>query len=277
MKMSNYKLTIVLFIVIVHIYSSGFAQDTTYYLNSFQVTNSKDSCEFYQVTGLNLDHDSTVELTFYKSGELKCMEKTVFKNTYLEKGRLVSYYRNGYVSCESFRDYSRAFSTRKLTTYWMNGNVKRIENYNEVGDTLDGRCFGMNGKDTTFYPYEIMPKFPGGQDTLSIYLSNNIIYPKECLEKNVSANVTTKFIINADGTISDLKVTKVELNYKKKDDQLISLFSNETIRVIHLMPLWIPGKQDGENVKVRVTLPIKFTIKYKSLNLRKLFMRNNLE
>lgn len=96
---------------------------------------------------------------------------------------------------------------------------------------------------------EQMPAFPGGNYALLKYLEENVRYPDT--EACVSGRVIVRFLINEDGSISEVKIAK----------SLSPEFDEEAIRVVKAMPKWIPGMQMGERVKVSYTLPISFKIK----------------
>lgn len=94
------------------------------------------------------------------------------------------------------------------------------------------------------------PSFPGGQDSLKHYLSENVNYPKVARENGTQGKVVVSFVVETDGSLSNVKVTQ------SVDPSL----DNETLRVIKEMPKWLPGKQDGVLVRVHLTLPIIFNL-----------------
>jgi len=97
---------------------------------------------------------------------------------------------------------------------------------------------------------EIMPEFKGGEHALYEYLGKNVKYPKFALENGLEAKLYVQFIVNKDGSISDVKVLNPE-GYG---------FDKEATRVISAMPTWKPGKQAGRKVRVYYVLPINFSI-----------------
>ena len=98
---------------------------------------------------------------------------------------------------------------------------------------------------------EIMPSFNGGMGALMQFLSSNIKYPEECEENGIQGRVICTFVVERDGSITDLKVTK----------PVHPLLDKEALRVLSLMPKWIPGTQKGETVRVKYTLPVTFRLK----------------
>ena len=98
---------------------------------------------------------------------------------------------------------------------------------------------------------DIMPKFPYGLPGLSIYISDNLKYPNEALKNHIEGKVLCSFIIDKDGSITDISIVRSS-GYDSLD--------NEAIRMLNAMPKWIPGKQDGKTVRVRYLLPVNFKI-----------------
>lgn len=97
---------------------------------------------------------------------------------------------------------------------------------------------------------EQMPKFPGGQNELFKFISQNIKYPVEAEENNIQGRVIVSFVVERDGSITDISVIK----------SVHPLLDNEAIRITKLMPKWIPAKQNGETVRVRYTVPVTFRL-----------------
>ncbi|MDD2284880.1 MAG: TonB family protein [Paludibacter sp.] len=104
--------------------------------------------------------------------------------------------------------------------------------------------------DVVFIVVEKMPQFPGGDAELFGYLSNSIKYPLKAQESNIQGRVICQFVVNRDGSISDVKIVR------GADPSLDA----EAIRVIKAMPNWIPGEQRGKKVRVKYTLPLNFKL-----------------
>ena len=97
---------------------------------------------------------------------------------------------------------------------------------------------------------EEMPQFPGGQAALLEYLSKNIKYPVVAEENGVQGRVIVTFVVERDGSITDVKVVK------SVDPSL----DKEAARVVKSMPKWQPGKQNGSAVRVKYTVPVTFRL-----------------
>ena len=105
-------------------------------------------------------------------------------------------------------------------------------------------------ENSIFQVVEIQPEFPGGMAELMKYLQKNIRYPQICKEQRVQGRVIVQFVVNADSTITDVNVVKPVNPY----------LDQEALRVVKAMPKWKPGKQRGEPVRVRFTLPVTFRL-----------------
>lgn len=97
---------------------------------------------------------------------------------------------------------------------------------------------------------EVMPSFPGGQSALFEYLSKNIKYPVVAEENGVQGRVIVTFVVERNGSITDVQVAK------SVDPSL----DKEAVRVVKSMPHWIPGKQNGSAVRVKFTVPVTFRL-----------------
>ena len=106
---------------------------------------------------------------------------------------------------------------------------------------------------TSGKPFDVveqMPQFPGGPAALMEFLSKNVKYPQEAYKNGIQGRVIVTFVINKDGSISDAKVVK----------SVAPQLDEEALRVVHSMPNWIPGRQNGEPVNVKYTVPITFKL-----------------
>ena len=95
---------------------------------------------------------------------------------------------------------------------------------------------------------EQMPSFPGGN--VMAWLSQNLKYPVIAAENGVQGRVVVQFVVEKDGSVSDVHAVK------KVDPSL----DKEAERVVKSMPKWIPGKQNGSPVRVKYTLPVTFKL-----------------
>ena len=97
---------------------------------------------------------------------------------------------------------------------------------------------------------ETMPEYPGGVSAMMSFIGKNLVYPEVSQENGIQGRVVVQFVINVDGTVSDIKVVKSVDPYLDK----------EAIRVVGSMPKWKPGTQEGKPVRVKYTVPINFRL-----------------
>ena len=97
---------------------------------------------------------------------------------------------------------------------------------------------------------EVMPQYPGGQIAMLKYIMENIKYPEQAMKEGIQGRVTVRFIVEKDGSISNVKpILSVH-----------PLLDKEAVRVVESMPKWSPGKQNGKPVRVRFNVPVMFKL-----------------
>lgn len=134
-------------------------------------------------------------------------------------------------------------------TACSNGNIQRTVSDNvkqwrtaaikPTADPDSSKIFGAA---------EDMPSFPGGEKALMQYIKDNTYYPKEMCEGAAQGRVMVGFVINEDGSISDVKVLR----------SLTPEFDEVAVKIVKGMPKWNPGKQNGKAVKTKYTVPVSF-------------------
>ena len=98
---------------------------------------------------------------------------------------------------------------------------------------------------------EKMPEYPGGSAALFEYLNGNIKYPADAKKKKIEGRVLVTFVVNTDGSITDIEVVK----------KAFPSLDAEAVRVISGMPKWKPGEQKGKKVRVKYSVPLSFRLK----------------
>ena len=127
-------------------------------------------------------------------------------------------------------------------TFHLNGDAPKQATEVKQPEATDDKIFQV---------VEDQPEFPGGMEALMKHLSKEIKYPKEAQDKGTQGRVIVQFVVRKDGSITDAKVMK----------PVDPLLDAEALRVVSEMPNWTPGKQRGEAVNVRFTLPVMFRLK----------------
>jgi TonB family protein len=110
-----------------------------------------------------------------------------------------------------------------------------------------------------FVVVEEQPEYPGGQEAMMKFLSDSIVYPDEAKAKGIQGRVICNFVVMKDGSIDDVNVVR----------GVDPLLDAEAVRVLKSMPAWKPGKQRGQAVNVRYTLPLEFRLDNKPLSEEK--------
>ena len=98
---------------------------------------------------------------------------------------------------------------------------------------------------------EVMPEYPGGMSAMMDFLYSNLKYPKDAAKQKVEGRVLVLFVVETDGTLTDVKVAK----------KVFPSLDAEAVRVVKTMPKWTPGKHNDQPVRVRFALPIVFKAK----------------
>ena len=105
-------------------------------------------------------------------------------------------------------------------------------------------------KEEAFDVVEQMPEYPGGLPELMKYISMNVHYPEAAMKTGTQGRVLVRFIVEEDGTVSDARVVQ------RVSDELDA----EALRVVSAMPKWTPGRQNGQPVRVKYTMPVTFRL-----------------
>lgn len=104
--------------------------------------------------------------------------------------------------------------------------------------------------DDVFEKVEEAPEFPGGLSALYTFLAKNMKYPAEAREKNIQGKVYVSFIIEKDGSVSNVTLIR----------GIGGGCDEEAIRVVQMLPKWIPGKTRGNPIKVLYKMPVSFRL-----------------
>jgi len=98
---------------------------------------------------------------------------------------------------------------------------------------------------------DVMPEFVGGQTALNQFITQNITWPKASNDAVKEGTVYVTFIVEKDGSITQIKAVK----------SIGESFEKEAENVVKKMPKWTPGKNGGQAVRVMLSLPIEFKTK----------------
>ncbi len=141
-----------------------------------------------------------------------------------------------------------------------NNTPPESPNKNANQDTTANSSSPDNGKSTkidtsaAFFKVDQLPLFPGGMTALHKYMYNNIKYPAIARKDTVQGMVTASFIVQEDGTITDVNILDAPPNCNECRGQVI--------KNLYKMPEWVPGKRNGKAIKVRCLIKVNFELEY---------------
>jgi TonB family protein len=123
------------------------------------------------------------------------------------------------------------------------------------GEVLKAKEVVVDGKpqyegEKVYDTVEQMPEFPGGPVALMKWLNENIKYPSIAEENGIQGRVVCSFIVETDGSFSNLEVVR----------SIDPSLDKEAVRVLKKMPKWNPGKQNGSSVRVKYIVPVTFML-----------------
>lgn len=129
-----------------------------------------------------------------------------------------------------------------------NSNILLTENWADMGQVLESNL--LMPDDSIYMVPEVLPEFPGGGTALFNYIGGHLVYPKEAFDKGIQGRVICTFVIEKDGAVSNVVI------FKSVDP----LLDAEAVRVISSLPHFFPGKIGGKPVRVRFSIPVKFSL-----------------
>ncbi|MDR1223665.1 MAG: M56 family metallopeptidase [Tannerella sp.] len=104
--------------------------------------------------------------------------------------------------------------------------------------------------DSVYFKVEVMAEFPGGDEALLKWVSENMTYPENAAKKNIQGRVSCTFTVEKDGSVSDVHVVR----------PIHPELDAEAIRVLQKLPKFTPAKDKGEIVRVRYSVPVRFKL-----------------
>lgn len=107
-----------------------------------------------------------------------------------------------------------------------------------------------NKQPDIFVIVEDMPQFPGGDQALYKFINENVQYPDSAVTVGLEDLVLIRFVVDENGKVTDPKAVK----------GMFDILTEEALRVVSILPDFIPGKQRGKAVKVYYTVPFSFKL-----------------
>ena len=150
--------------------------------------------------------------------------------------------------------YKKQQEQKTVNVFYNKDSHKFAPGFSETLDAIKKKMKeGAQNIDDSkvFDVVEDMPSFPGGHDALFKFISEKLRYPKQAEEHGIQGRVICNFIVEKDGSISNIKVQK----------SVNPHLDAEAVRVLRLMPKWKPGHQNYTPVRVMYTVPVSFRLK----------------
>lgn len=241
-------------------------------------------CETYYTSG------AVREKNMYKEGRLEGLCKTFFKSGALESEKLYksnklqgeskTYYKEGgihtsynYVDNKKQGDFKEYYETGELessgkmnldkqhgdfNSFYKSGIKRRYEYYVD-GETKEelGKCFAIDGSDTTYFPRLINPLINGQslQKGIMKVLQSNFRYPEIAKAMGIQGKIYTSFVFTKDGKVDDIEITNIKpynLDLAKEAIRLVKLIGEENIQ---------HGFFEGKPAPIQYTLPVNFKLR----------------
>ena len=134
----------------------------------------------------------------------------------------------------------------------------QVPNKSDLGDgdvviperhiTVDNEI--ENNPNQIYNTVEVAPEYPGGISKFYQYITQNYQIPDELQKTGVNGTVHVSFVVEQDGSLTDIKVIR-DLGHGT---------GTEAIRILKKSKKWTPGIQNGKTVRVRYTLPIRLVV-----------------
>ena len=130
--------------------------------------------------------------------------------------------------------------------------VERPEEQKEQKDADEDKpeVVDMYNEPVDFRVVEDLPQFPGGASEFMKWLTKNLKYPASAQKKQVKGRVVAQFIVNTDGSVSDLELT----------EHLEAACDREVLCVLRMMPNWQAGVMNAKPCRTKVCIPIVFNL-----------------
>ena len=231
-------------VIVVH----SFSQDTIWLSKTGTTVSHKDSAARFNIIFKNKTDTQQVRLLRYlRDGTLQEeLNFSPYRPTPVLQG-VFRRYNNGQLVDERLYDNNQLTGSHK--TYWPSGQLRRIDTYND-GTFVEGKCYGRNGADTAWFVHHVPASFPGGNDSLRLFMTRNFRYPNEAKKEGIEGTVRVKFTVSTNGSLEDIEVV----------NKVNPFLDSEALRIVNRMPKWIPALQDGDKADMVFILPVVFRL-----------------
>jgi TonB family protein len=222
--------------------------DSTYTVTTYY-QNKEDST--YMLIAIKQESGLYLLKEYYESGALKSTQNSSMIFPFYGNGVKTNYYENGNVK------YTGNFLNNKKegehSEYFVDGAKKKISILHK-DQIISNRSWYQDGTErisNVFNITEVRPEFPKGDAKMYEFLGKKMMYPKEARDQNIQGRVYISFIVMEDGSLEELQILR----------GIGGGCDEETIRVVKMMPKWLPGLIDNKPVRVRFNLPVVFKLR----------------
>jgi len=232
------------------------SQDYVVYLVTTPIADGKFTIEIFRKNGTLLSRGtfSSVKperikeghFTYFAENGVK-MRDCYFKQNQIE-GEELLFDTLGHLKLRSVFNQGKLNGNR--TEYYTTGVIKRDEIYKD-SIFVSGNCYNKKGKKVKFFSRDILPEYPGGEKAMIAFVRANLKYPKADMDSNIQGRVVVKFIVEADGSITNIDIAK----------GVDALIDEAAMDIVRQFPKFIPGTSDGKPIRVSFALPIVFALK----------------
>jgi len=185
--------------------------------------------------------------------EVKYLENELYKRKQLGKAATIAGISLGiagtFSACNAPQQTNTPIAESEITMEMVN-NVDTISEWEDLEGIVIFDDFKELTEDDVFMIVEQNPEYSGGEEECQKFIENNLVYPKEAKEKEIEGTVYVGFVVEKDGTLSDIRILR----------GIGGGCDEEAMRVVKMMPKWKPGKQRGTEVRVSYNMPVRFSL-----------------
>lgn len=200
----------------------------SYYNRAIAYANTGDSCRFCADLESATEMDHTEAQTLYKEYCIKLSVNYFIPDSLKKKFPELNRF-------ETYKEKCANDST--IVAIFVKGNETWARNISDVYEEIYDKA-------------DIMPQFYGGENARNQFIATNIVYPFAATEYGIQGTVFVTFIVEKDGSVTNVKVIR----------GIGGGCDEESVRIIKLMPNWIPAKHAGKAVRFRFTMPIYYRL-----------------
>ena len=249
-------------------------RDTTFYNNSGRMVQNRKYAGYYEILLPDPQHPDRVLERLYYASNKRLSEKYFMKsnlsenmpdslirkyiyvplatgvaNKFIRKpeGTFREWFENGNLKKEI--DYRAGIKNGVFKMFWENGKPRRDDVFDN-GVMVSGNCYDNTGNPVEYFEPDSKASYRSGKKAMIAFLGENLIYPDRPLKNKIEGTVEVKFVVEKSGLIMKIGA----INRIDKD------LDQEAVRLVKIMPPWLPEMKDGEPIESIQTLKIKFVL-----------------